>query len=99
MIRFALTLAVLLSASLPARAAVDIKEVTSPGGLSAWLVEEHSIPFTALEIRFKGGALSGCRRQTRRDQPDDRADRRRGRRHGRASLRKGARVSCRKLRV
>ena len=40
----------------PAQAAVDIKEVTSPGGLTAWLVEEHQIPFVALEIRFKGGA-------------------------------------------
>ncbi len=29
---------------------------TSPGGIDAWLVEEHSIPFVALEIRFKGGA-------------------------------------------
>lgn len=35
--------------------AVDIKEVTSPGGIEAWLVEEHEIPFTALEIRFQGG--------------------------------------------
>lgn len=41
--------------ALPA-AAIDIKEVTSPGGIKAWLVEEASIPFTALEIRFKGGA-------------------------------------------
>ena len=35
--------------------AVDIQEVTSPGGLKAWLVEDHSIPFTALEVRFRGG--------------------------------------------
>jgi zinc protease len=40
---------------MPARA-VDIKEVTSPGGIKAWLVEEPSIPFMALELRFKGGA-------------------------------------------
>jgi len=40
---------------VPARA-VDIQEVTSPGGIHAWLVEEHSIPFTALELRFEGGA-------------------------------------------
>ncbi len=39
----------------PAMAEVKIKEVTSPGGLTAWLVEDHSIPFTALEIRFRGG--------------------------------------------
>ena len=45
---------------LPAHAAVEVQEVTSPGGITAWLVEEHSIPFTALEIRFRGGsALDG----------------------------------------
>ena len=49
----ALGLAILVSG--PATAAVDIQEVTSPGGIKAWLVEERSIPFTALEIRFKGG--------------------------------------------
>ena len=56
MIRF---LAVALTGfvlSLPAQASVQIKEVTSPGGITAWLVEEHSIPFVALELRFKGGA-------------------------------------------
>ncbi|WP_298259863.1 pitrilysin family protein [uncultured Litoreibacter sp.] len=37
-------------------AAIDIEEVTSPSGIKAWLVKETSIPFTALEIRFKGGA-------------------------------------------
>lgn len=52
MIRFVLALIVL---TLPARAEVDIVEVTSPGGITAWLVEEPAIPFTALEIRFKGG--------------------------------------------
>lgn len=40
----------------PAVAAVDIQEVKTPGGITAWLVEEHSIPFTAMEIRFRGGA-------------------------------------------
>ncbi len=43
-----------LLAALPARA-IEIKEVTSPGGFKAWLVEDHSIPFTALELRFRGG--------------------------------------------
>ncbi|MFK7877038.1 MAG: M16 family metallopeptidase [Paracoccaceae bacterium] len=42
--------------ALPARAEVNIQEVTSPGGLKAWLVEEPSIPFAAIEILFKGGA-------------------------------------------
>ncbi|WP_290690147.1 MULTISPECIES: M16 family metallopeptidase [unclassified Haematobacter] len=56
MIRFAFTLATSIAFAFRALAAVDIQEVTSPGGIKAWLVEEHSIPFTALEIRFKGGA-------------------------------------------
>ncbi len=43
-------------AALPVQAEVDIQEVTSPGGLKAWLVEEHSIPFAALDVRFRGGA-------------------------------------------
>lgn len=42
--------------AVAAEAAVEIQEVTSPGGIEAWLVEEHSIPFTALEIHFRGGA-------------------------------------------
>lgn len=45
-----------LLAALPARAEVNIQQVTSPGGLTAWLVEEHSIPFVALDVRFRGGA-------------------------------------------
>lgn len=36
--------------------AVEIQEVTSPGGIEAWLVEDDSIPFVALELRFGGGA-------------------------------------------
>ncbi len=47
--------AVVLLAGLPARADVDIQEVTTPGGIDAWLVEDHSIPFVALELRFRGG--------------------------------------------
>ena len=45
----------LVLAALPARAEIAIQNVTSPGGITAWLVEDHEIPFTALEIRFKGG--------------------------------------------
>ncbi|MGB7242559.1 MAG: pitrilysin family protein [Sulfitobacter sp.] len=47
---------VCVMAALPVRAEVKIEEVVSPGGLTAWLVEDHSIPFAALEIRFRGGA-------------------------------------------
>lgn len=56
MIRFLSIVVLTCLAALPARAAVDIQEIVSPGGIKAWLVEERSIPFTALEIRFKGGA-------------------------------------------
>lgn len=50
----ALALVAALSAP-PARAGVEIEEITTPGGIDAWLVEEHSIPFVALELRFRGG--------------------------------------------
>ena len=55
MIRFALAFILTATFAGPLRAAVDIQEVTTPGGIEAWLVEEHSIPFAAIEIRFKGG--------------------------------------------
>ncbi|MBM7068505.1 pitrilysin family protein [Actibacterium sp. 188UL27-1] len=55
MIRIFLICAAVLGATTSARAAVDIQEVTSPGGITAWLVNEPSIPFVALEIRFSGG--------------------------------------------
>lgn len=55
MIRVLFSAFVALLLAAPLRAEIAIQEVTSPGGIKAWLVEEHSIPFTALEIRFKGG--------------------------------------------
>lgn len=39
-----------------AHAEIDIKQVTSPGGINAWVVEEPAIPFIAVEIRFRGSA-------------------------------------------
>lgn len=56
MIRVVLSALIALALTGPVQAAIDIQEVTSPGGIEAWLVEEHSIPFAAIEIRFKGGA-------------------------------------------
>ena len=38
------------------QADIPVKTVTSPGGLSAWVLEEPAIPFTALNIMFSGGA-------------------------------------------
>ena len=54
--RLIYVVALTLLAAFPAQAEVKIQEVTSPGGLKAWLVEEHSIPFVALDVRFRGGA-------------------------------------------
>jgi zinc protease len=47
--------AAFLALALPAAAEIKIQEVTSPGGIKAWLVEDRNIPFTALEIQFRGG--------------------------------------------
>nr|WP_111301543.1 pitrilysin family protein [Paracoccus saliphilus] len=54
MIRAAIATVIALVA-LPAQA-IEIQAVTSPGGIKAWLVEDDSIPFVALDIQFKGGA-------------------------------------------
>ncbi|MBI1273365.1 MAG: insulinase family protein [Alphaproteobacteria bacterium] len=49
-------LALMLLCILPAPArALDIKEVTSPAGLKAWLVEDHSVPVVSLQFSFRGG--------------------------------------------
>ncbi|SMO70630.1 M16 family metallopeptidase [Paracoccus laeviglucosivorans] len=55
MIRAFATFVFVALAALPARA-IDIQQITSPGGIKAWLVEDHSIPFTAMTLMFKGGA-------------------------------------------
>lgn len=47
-----LTAAFLLAA--PA-AAIDVQVVTSPGGIEAWLVEEHGLPIISLNAGFDGG--------------------------------------------
>ncbi len=51
----ALLITLSLLAATPLRAEVAITEVISPKGIKAWLLEDHSIPFTALNIRFLGG--------------------------------------------
>jgi len=51
--------AVLLPAAVaaPERAAavVEVQQVTSPGGIVAWLVEDHFVPVLAVEFAFRGG--------------------------------------------
>ena len=48
-----LTAAVLTA---PAKA-TEVTRVISPGGIEAWLVEEHGIPILSLKAVFKGGAV------------------------------------------
>lgn len=55
MLRFIIAFCTISTASM-ATAEIDIKTVTTDGGINAWVVEEPSIPFTALEIRMRGGA-------------------------------------------
>lgn len=35
---------------------MTIQKVTSPGGITAWLVEEHSVPLVAIRFSFEGGS-------------------------------------------
>jgi zinc protease len=41
--------------SKPAGSSMKIQSVKSPGGVEAWLVEEHSVPLLALRFVFDGG--------------------------------------------
>ncbi len=53
----ALTLSLMLlvvAAPRPA-AAMEIQTVTTPGGLTAWLVEDDSVPIVAVNFAFEGG--------------------------------------------
>lgn len=54
LIAAAVALSVMFSA-LQARA-VEVQRVVSPGGIEAWLVEDHTNPIIALELTFLGGA-------------------------------------------
>jgi zinc protease len=45
-----------LAAWTASAGAVTIDKVTSPGGITAWLVEDHSLPIVSLDVTFRGGA-------------------------------------------
>jgi zinc protease len=51
-----LALLIFVSLALPAHAANKIQEITSPGGITAWLVEDHSLPVVTVDATFRGGA-------------------------------------------
>ena len=54
----ALVLASLLPPTGAALAFAPIQKVTSPGGVVAWLVEDHSVPIVALDASFAGGSAA-----------------------------------------
>lgn len=49
-----LTVAVIAGGGAPALA-VTVVPVTSPGGITAWLVEDHAVPIISLRLVFRGG--------------------------------------------
>lgn len=44
--------------TLPAGAAMEVQQVTSPSGLVAWFVRDPTIPVVAVEISIGGGAIA-----------------------------------------
>lgn len=57
--RLRLALGALLLATLvgtTGAGAVDVKRVVSPGGIEAWLVEDHSVPLLSVDFAFRNGA-------------------------------------------
>ncbi len=46
-----------LGLAWPAQAAVDIQEVRSDSGVTAWLVEDYTIPMIAINFSFEGGTI------------------------------------------
>jgi len=57
-LRFTLAVLAALWFGTTAAAAIDIKEVTTPLGIKAWLVEDKSTPVVALSFSFAGGSAS-----------------------------------------
>jgi len=47
-----------LLAAAPAARAVTIESVTSPGGITAWLVEDHSLPVVSMNLGFRGSGAA-----------------------------------------
>jgi zinc protease len=56
--RLALLVACLVGLAASRAGAVEVKEITTPLGLKAWLVEDKSTPVVALSFSFAGGSAS-----------------------------------------
>lgn len=53
---FTILFAALWMSAMKADAAMNIQRVVSPGGIEAWLVENHDVPLIAMHFGFTGGA-------------------------------------------
>ncbi len=49
-------LVALLGWTVPSARAATVERVVSPGGVEAWLIQDHANPIIALEVLFRGGA-------------------------------------------
>jgi zinc protease len=54
-VRATLVAALVALAAMPA-AATEVTKVTSPGGITAWLVSDDTVPLIAVNLAFRGGA-------------------------------------------
>lgn len=54
--RIAAGAALLATAVLPAGAATVVQSVTSPGGITAWLVSDDTVPLVSVDFAFRGGS-------------------------------------------
>ena len=52
----AATIVYLIASIGASQASMEIQQVKSPGGISAWLVESNSLPLIAMKFSFRGGA-------------------------------------------
>ncbi|SMQ70075.1 zinc protease [Devosia lucknowensis] len=48
--------ALLIAVSLPARAEVAFREITTPAGITAWMVEDYTVPIITMAFAFDGGS-------------------------------------------
>ena len=65
-VRLALLIACAVGLMAAPAGAVEVKEITTPLGLKAWLVEDKSTPVVALSFSFAGGSASEPDNQKRR---------------------------------
>jgi zinc protease len=54
----ALALGAIMTVAVVTRSAraANVQEITSPSGLTAWLVEDYTVPIVAMNVAFRGGA-------------------------------------------